>query len=58
MFNLAIDSTLRRCEIVRLRESKMLHPGVARSTGQPRRKKTGEPVKFEQTEQTREMIDN
>jgi hypothetical protein len=58
MFNLAIDSTLRRCEIVRLRESKMLHPGVARSTGQPRRKKTGEPVKFELTEQTREMIDN
>ena len=36
----------------------MLHPGVARSTGQPRRKKTGEPVKFELTEQTREMIDN
>ena len=37
--------------------SNMLHP-VTRSTGQPCQKKTGEPVKFELMEQTREVIDN
>ena len=35
----------------------MLHP-VTWSTGQPCQKKTGEPVKFELMEQTREVIDN
>jgi hypothetical protein len=36
----------------------MLHTAVTRSTGQPRQKKTGEPVKVDLTEQTREVIDN
>ena len=35
----------------------MLHP-VTRPTGQPCQEKTGEPVKFELMEQTREVIDN
>jgi integrase len=57
MFNLAIDSKLRGCEVVRLRVQDVA-PRSRGRPGQPCQKKTGEPVKFELMEQTREVIDN
>src|SRR5215469_5238957 len=53
MFNLAIDSKLRGCDVVALRVEDVAPSGytVERTTG--RQRKTGRPVKFELTEQTR-----
>jgi integrase len=55
MFNLAIDSKLRGCDVVRLKVEDVA-PHVDRAT--VRQKKTGQPVRFEMTEQTREAVDN
>src|SRR5437899_12143144 len=52
MFNLAIDSKLRGCDVVSLRVEDVAPHGVDRAT--VRQKKTGQPVRFEMTEQTRE----
>ena len=56
LFNLAIDSKLRGCDLVRLRVRDVVHGGqvVARATVMQR--KTGQPVRFEVTEQTREAV--
>jgi integrase len=57
MFNLAIDSKLRGCDLVSLKLRTSLHMASPWS-GQPCASgKTGHPVKFELTEQTREAID-
>ena len=54
LFNLAIDSKLRGCDLVRLRVGDISHSGcvVARATVVQR--KTQWPVRFELTEQTRD----
>jgi integrase len=56
MFNLAIDSKLRGCDVVALK-SRMLHrTGIQSAT--VRQKKTGQPVRFELSEQTRQAVDD
>src|SRR6266853_153525 len=58
MFNLAIDSKLRGCDVVSLRVEDVDPHGCAVDRATVRQKKTGQPVKFEMTEQTREAVDN
>jgi len=57
MFNLAIDSKLRGCDLVSLRVEDVAPHGHAVDRGMVRQKKTGRPVRFEMTEQTREALD-
>ena len=57
MFNLAIDSKLRGCDVVSLRVEDVAPHGHTVDRATVRQKKTGQPVKFELTEQTREAID-
>jgi integrase len=57
MFNLAIDSKLRGCDVVSLRVEDVAPHGLALDRASVRQKKTGHPVKFELTEQTREAVD-
>jgi len=54
MFNLAIDSKLRGCDVVALRVEDVAPSGYAVDRATVRQKKTGRPVKFELTEQTRQ----
>src|SRR5690242_1802882 len=54
MFNLAIDSKLRGCDVVGLRVEDVAPQGVAVDRATVRQRKTGHPVRFELTEQTRE----
>jgi len=56
MFNLAIDSKLRGCDVVRVEDIAPNGYAVARAT--VRQKKTGRPVRFEMTEQTRQAVDD
>jgi len=58
MFNLAIDSRLRGCDLVSLKVEDVAPHGHAVDRGTVRQKKTGRPVRFEMTEQTREALDN
>src|SRR6516162_2184791 len=53
MFNLAIDSKLRGCDLVRLRIDDVFAAGRVRDHATVIQKKTGWPVQFEITEQTR-----
>jgi len=57
MFNLAIDSKLRGCDVVRLKVEDVAPHGHAVDRVTVRKKKTGQPVRFEMTEQTREAVD-
>jgi len=57
LFNLAIDSKLRACDLVRLKVEDVAPHGYARDRATVRQRKTGRPVKFEITEPTREAID-
>jgi integrase len=57
MFNLAIDSKLRGCDVVSLRVDDVAPQGMALDRASVRQKKTGHPVRFELTEQTREAVD-
>jgi integrase len=57
MFNLAIDSKLRGCDLVSLRVEDVAPHGHAVDRGTVRQKKTGRPVRFEITEPTREALD-
>ena len=57
MFNLAIDSKLRGCDVVCLKVEDVAPHGHAVDRATVRQKKTGQPVRFEMTEQTREAID-
>jgi integrase len=57
LFNLAIDSKLRGCDIVNLRVRDIAHSGRANSRATTTQKKTGKVVKFELTEQTRKAVE-
>jgi integrase len=56
MFNLAIDSKLRGCDLVRLQIDDVSAGGRVRERTTVVQKKTGRPVQFELTEQTRASI--
>jgi integrase len=58
MFNLAIDSKLRGCDLVALRAADIAPSGYAVERATIRPKKTGQPVRFELTEQTRQAVDD
>src|SRR5438094_3770737 len=58
MFNLAIDSKLRGCDIVALKVEDIAPNGYAIDRATVRQKKTGRPVKFELTDQTRQAVDD
>ncbi len=58
LFNLAIDSKLRGCDVVSLKVGDVAPHGYAIDRATVRQKKTGHPVKFEVTEQTRLAIDD
>lgn len=58
MFNLAIDSKLRGCDVVALRVEDVAPSGYAVDRATVRQKKTGRPVRFELTEQTRLALDD
>jgi integrase len=56
MFNLAIDSKLRGCDLVALKVEDVAPSGYAVDRATVRQKKTGQPVRFELTEQTRQAV--
>lgn len=56
MFNCALDSKLRACDLVRLRVSDVAPGGVLRLRSIVIRQKTGRPVPFEITEPARDAI--
>ncbi|MGB6348465.1 MAG: tyrosine-type recombinase/integrase [Pseudolabrys sp.] len=58
MFNLAIDSKLRGCDVVAIRVDDVAPNGYAIDRATVRQKKTGRPVRFELTEQTRQAVDD
>jgi integrase len=58
MFNLAIDSKLRGCDLVALKVEDIAPNGYAVDRATVRQKKTGQPVRFELTEQTRQTVDD
>ena len=58
MFNLAIDSKLGGCDVVSLRVEDVAPHGHAVDRAAVRQNKTGHPVRFEMTEQTREAVDS
>jgi integrase len=57
LFNLAIDSKLRGCDIVALRVEDIAPGGYALDRATIRQRKTGRSVRFELTEQTRQAVD-
>jgi integrase len=57
LFNLAIDSKLRGCDVVALKVEDVAPNGYAVARATVRQKKTGCPVRFELTEQTRQAVD-
>lgn len=57
LFNLAIDSKLRGCDVVAVRVDDVAPNGYTVDRATVRQKKTGRPVRFELTEQTRQAID-
>jgi integrase len=58
MFNLAVDSKLRGCDLVRPKIDDVSAGGRVRDRATVIQKKTGRPVQFEITEQTRSAIGN
>lgn len=58
LFNLAIDSKLRGCDLVRLRVSDVASGGEILSRATVRQRKTKRPVRFEITERTRKSIED
>jgi integrase len=57
MFNVAIDSKLSGSDVVALKVEDVAPNGYAVDRATVRQKKTGQPVRFELTEQTRQAID-
>jgi integrase len=57
LFNLAIDSKLRGCEVVAVRVDDVAPNGYTLDRANVRQKNTGHPVRFELTEQARQAID-
>jgi integrase len=58
LFNLAIDSKLRACDLTRLKVEDIAAGGEVKTRGIIVQKKTGRPVQFEITEQTRTAVTN
>jgi integrase len=58
LFNLAIDSKLRGCDLVAVRVDDVAPNGYAVDRASVRQKKTDRPVRFELTEPTRQAIDD
>ena len=58
MFNLAIDSKLRGCDVVALKVEDVAPSGYTVDRATVRQKKTGLPVRFELSEQTRQAVDD
>jgi integrase len=56
-FNLAVDSKLRGCDVVTLKVEDIAPNGHALVRATIRQKKTGRPVRFELSEQTRQAVD-
>jgi ATP-dependent Lon protease len=57
-FNLAIDSKLRGCDVVSLKVEDVAPHGMTLDRAPVRQRKTGHPVRFELSEQTREAVDD
>jgi integrase len=57
LFNLALDSKLRACDLVRLRVCDLTLSGRVRSRATAVQQKTGRPVQFEITDQTRDALE-
>ena len=57
MFNLAIDSKLRGCDLVALKVEDVAPNGYAVARATVRQKKTRRPVRFELSDHTREAVD-
>jgi integrase len=58
MFNLAIDSKLRGCDVVAMRVEDVAAGGYTADRATVRQRKTGRPVRFELSEQTRQAVDD
>jgi len=58
MFNLAIDSKLRGCDVVALRVEDVAASGYTADRATVRQKKPGRLVRFELSEQTRQAVDD
>ena len=58
LFNIAIDSKLRGCDVVSLRVGDIAPNGNAMDRATVKQRKTGRPVKFEITEHARQAIDD
>lgn len=58
LFNLAIDSKLRACDVVSLKVEDVAPNGYTIDRATVRQRKTGRPVKFEITDLTRQAVDN
>ena len=56
MFDLAIDTKLRGCDLVKLRIGDVVADGEPKKCATVVQQKTGKPVTFELTEQTRESL--
>ncbi len=56
LFNLAIDSKLRSCDLVKIRVKDVTHGATVAKRAIVVQQKTGKPVQFEITAQTRESI--
>ncbi len=58
LFNLAIDSKLRGCDLVSLKVEDVAPHGYAIERATVRQRKTSRPVRFELTEQTRQAVED
>ena len=56
LFNLAIDSKLRACDLLNLRVSDIANGFNVQSRGKVIQQKTGRPVRFELTKRTKESV--
>lgn len=56
LFNLAIDSKLRACDLLKLKVSDVSQGAQVASRAMVMQQKTGQPVQFEITEQTRYVV--
>lgn len=57
LFNLAVDSKLRGCDLVALRVRDVFAAGRVKERASMAQSKTGKPVRFEITETTRQSLD-
>src|ERR1700732_2337052 len=58
MFNLAIDSKLRGCDVVAIRVQDIAAGGYTADRATVRQKKNTQPARFELSEQTRQAVDD